>query len=360
MDTAIVIGGGQCGLGTAFTLRNHGFRPVVLEAGAETVGSWPRYYDSLVLFTPARLSALPGMPFPGEPSRLPTRDEVVAYLRDYASRLDCEIRTGTRVTSVVADREGYVVTTGSGERLHAPVVVAATGNFDNPHRPEIPGLAGYSGRVVHSAEYRSPEPFAGRRVVVVGAASSAVQIAHELSGHADVTLASRKPIKFSRTPFKGGEPYLKLVEAAFRLPVGELLLPDSAYTAVIDEDGAYRAAFDGGKPDRREMFTAADGTELRWPDGRREHVDAVLLATGYRPALDYLRPLGALDRRGVPRQRRGLSTVHPGLAFMGLRGLRTPLSAGLHGVGPDATHIARRLRRWIATTEPAWRRRPAA
>lgn len=359
MDTAIVIGGGQCGLGTAFTLRNHGFRPVILEAGAEAVGSWPHYYDSLVVFTTARLSSLPGMPFPGRPSHFPVRDEVVAYLKDYASRLDCEIRTGTRVASVVADRDGYVVTTESGEQLHAAVVVAATGNFGNPHRPDVPGLAGYAGKVLHSAEYRSPEPFAGQRVVVVGAANSAVQIAHELSAHARVTLASRKPIRYSRTPFSEKEAFVKVVEAAFRLPVGGLLT-ESSFAVVIDNDGTYRAAVEAGKPDRREMFTASDGTELRWPDGRREHVDAVVLATGYRPALEYLRPLGALDRRGIPRQRHGLSTIHPGLAFMGLEGQRTLLSAGLHGVGPDATYITRRLRRWIATTEPAWRRRPAA
>ncbi|WP_439331495.1 hypothetical protein [Nonomuraea candida] len=54
--------------------------PLVIEAGARPVGSWPRYYDSLTLFSPARHSALPGRPFPGDPDRYPGRDEVVAYL----------------------------------------------------------------------------------------------------------------------------------------------------------------------------------------------------------------------------------------------------------------------------------------
>ncbi|MFC4007380.1 flavin-containing monooxygenase [Nonomuraea purpurea] len=193
LASVIVIGGGQSGLAMAYALREHGFRPVILEAGKEAVGSWPRYYDSLTLFTPARINSLPGLPFPGDPHRYPARDEVVDYLRTYAARLDCEIRTQTRVTSVLAAEEGFAVDTHDGARHLAPFVVAASGSFDKPHRPDLPGLAGYTGTVLHSADYRNPAPFAGQRVVVVGAANSAVQIAVELARHARVTLATRTP-----------------------------------------------------------------------------------------------------------------------------------------------------------------------
>ncbi|MEU3206044.1 FAD-dependent oxidoreductase [Streptomyces cyaneofuscatus] len=65
-----VIGGGQSGLATAHMLLRHGLRPVVLESSGCTAGSWPHYYDSLTLFSPARYSSLPGMPFPGaDPDR---------------------------------------------------------------------------------------------------------------------------------------------------------------------------------------------------------------------------------------------------------------------------------------------------
>ncbi|WP_432927758.1 FAD-dependent oxidoreductase [Microbispora sp. CA-135349] len=60
-----VIGGGQSGLATANALRRQGLKPVVLEASKQPAGSWPRYYDSLTLFSPARYSSLPGMPFSG-------------------------------------------------------------------------------------------------------------------------------------------------------------------------------------------------------------------------------------------------------------------------------------------------------
>ncbi|MGW6459891.1 flavin-containing monooxygenase [Streptomyces sp. NPDC055078] len=359
MDTAIVIGGGQYGLGAAYTLRNQGFRPIVLEAGTAPAGSWPHYYDSLTIFTPARLSCLPGMPFPARADHLPHRDEMVAYLLAYAARLDCEIRTGTRVTTVHTTADGYAVTTETGEVLHAPVVVAATGTFGNPNRPEIPGLAAYTGKVLHSADYRSPEPFAGQRVIVVGGANSAMQIAHELAGEAQVTLASRRPIRYTKLRPPSSRAGWKALETGLLLPVGALIPLGHETAVIVDNDDRYRKALDSGVLDHRELFTAADGTDIRWADGSTEHVDTVLLATGYRPAVEYLRPIGALDRRGVPRQRSGLSTVHPGLAFVGLEGQRSLLSGGIHGVGTDAIHVARRLRRWIASTEPAWRR-PAA
>lgn len=73
----------------------------MLEASDRAAGSWPRYYDSLALFSPARYSSLPGMPFPGAaPDRYPHRDEVADYLAACVARLDADIRTGRRVTAV--------------------------------------------------------------------------------------------------------------------------------------------------------------------------------------------------------------------------------------------------------------------
>ncbi|WP_335617988.1 flavin-containing monooxygenase [Lentzea guizhouensis] len=181
-------------------------RPLVLEAGAEPVSSWPHYYDSLTLFSPARYSALPGLPFPGDPEHYPHRDEVVDYLRSYAAPLDTDIRTGHRVAKVAHDN-GFRVTTDDGTDFAAPIVIAATGGFGRPHRPALPGLDDFPGTVLHAAQYRSPEPFHDQRVILVGAGNSAVQIAAELADHAQVTLATRKQVKFSaQRPF--GRPAL--------------------------------------------------------------------------------------------------------------------------------------------------------
>ncbi|MEV0618364.1 NAD(P)/FAD-dependent oxidoreductase [Nonomuraea sp. NPDC050404] len=351
LASVIVIGGGQSGLAAAYALREHGFRPVILEAGKEPVGSWPRYYDSLSLFTPARINALPGLPFPGDPNGFPTRDEVVDYLRAYAARLDCEILTGRRVTSVAADGGGFAVQTRDGSTHTAPFVVAATGAFDNPHRPDLPGLAGYTGTVLHSSDYRNPDDYKGQRVVVVGAATSAVQIAVELAGHARVTLATRKPVVFyNNKPTPGDSRFWTVAGKLGRVPTGRLFPQHTIHngTGGVLETGGYADALASGNPDRREMFTRADGTRLHWPAHPAEHVDTVILATGYRWAMHYLRPIGALNADGVPMQRAGLSTTHPGLAIVGLQGQYSLFSGSLAGAGPDARHVARRLRRQAA------------
>uniref|UniRef100_A0AAU2JY17 NAD(P)/FAD-dependent oxidoreductase n=1 Tax=Streptomyces sp. NBC_00049 TaxID=2903617 RepID=A0AAU2JY17_9ACTN len=176
---AVVIGGGQSGLTTAHAPVRAGLKPVMLETSERAAGSWPHYYDSPTLFSPARFSALPGTPFGGDPDRYPHRDEVVAYLTAYAARLQAGIRTGRRAIAVRADGTGFTVELEGGGQLWARAVVAASGSFGRPHRPDLSGLETFAGQVLHTADHRSPTPFAGQRVAVVGAGNSAVQIAAE-------------------------------------------------------------------------------------------------------------------------------------------------------------------------------------
>src|SRR4051812_29467290 len=81
----VVIGGGQAGLAVGYYLTQRELDFTILEAAAAPAASWRARWDSLRLFTPARYSGLPGRPFPGDPDRYPSRDEVVAYLSEYAS-----------------------------------------------------------------------------------------------------------------------------------------------------------------------------------------------------------------------------------------------------------------------------------
>ncbi|MCN9242549.1 NAD(P)/FAD-dependent oxidoreductase [Streptomyces sp. RY43-2] len=344
-----VIGGGQSGLAAAHALLRRGLRPVVLEASDRTAGSWPHYYDSLTLFSPARYSSLPGMPFPGaDRDRCPHRDEVVAYLTAYAEHLDAEIRTGSRVTAIQRVGDAFAVELEGGARLSARAVVAASGTFGRPHRPALPGLEEFAGQVLHAADYREPAPFAGRRVVVVGAGNSAVQIAAELAETARVTLATRGPVKFAAQRVLGRDLHFWLARTGLDIaPLGRFL-PRPPTQLVID-DGRYRAALAAGQPDRRPLFTGADGAKLIWPDGEREEVETIVLATGYRPHLPYLAPLhGALDSDGNPRRREGVAIGVPGLAFVGLEWQRSLSSNSLRGVGRDAERVARRLAACLA------------
>ncbi|MFB4313867.1 flavin-containing monooxygenase [Actinomadura sp. 21ATH] len=356
----VIIGGGQSGLATAHAARTMGLDAVVLEAAGTPAGSWPHYYDSLTLFSPARRSALPGRPFPGDPDGYPVRDEVVAYLAGYAAALDADIRTGHRVDRVTVTGSGeYEIGTAGGAALRAPMVVAATGAFSSPHRPGLPGLESFTGTVLHSADYRRPGPLAGRRVVIVGGGNSAVQIAIELAAAGSrVTLATRRPLRFLPQRVLGRDTHIWLQRTGLdTAPWARPLLAGGKGTPVMDT-GAYRATIATGNPDRRPMFTRLDGDQVEWADGTRERVEVLLLATGYRPGVDYLAGLdGALDTGGRPRHRGGVSPACPGLGFAGLEWQRSFASATLRGVGADARHVLDRLRKGPGPVRAAERAR---
>jgi putative flavoprotein involved in K+ transport len=341
MIDAVVIGAGQSGLAAAHALHHAGRTAVVLEAGSEPVGSWPSYYDSLTLFSPARYSSLPGMPFPGDPDRYPYRDEVVDYLRRYAKHLaddlGIDIRTNHRATALTRRGTEGTVEIADGTTLTASLVIAASGAFGQPHRPALPGLDTFTGTVLHSADYREPSPFTGQRIIVVGAANTAVQVGYELAKTATVTLATRKPIRFAPQRPLGRDVHFWSKAIGFdHLPIGHLL--KTPPHAPVNDDSRYRAAVQAGKPNQRRMFTGIDGDQVTWSDGSTEHVDTILLATGYRPALSYLDAAEFGHRKGI-------STVHPGLGYVGLEWQRSFASATLRGVGRDAHYVVCHLLR---------------
>lgn len=339
----LIVGAGQSGLAAAFEARRAGVSAVVLEASESPAGSWPRYYDSLTLFSPARYSSLPGWRFPGDPDRYPTRDEVAGYLSAYAGQFGDSIRTGERVETVAPVREcGFVVMTASGVELHAGAVIAASGSFGTPYRPQLPGLDGFTGTVLHAAEYDGPARFGGARVVVVGAGNSAVQIAAELAEVATTTLATRAPVKWFEQRPLGRDIHWWLRRTRLdTAPLSRWLvrLPVS----VIDT-GRYRAALAAGRPDRRPMFDRLAGGAVVWSDDSREPLDALILATGYRPHLPYLADTAALDADGLPLHRGGVSSTVPGLGYVGLEFQRSFSSNTLRGCARDARHVVAALR----------------
>ena len=83
-----VIGGSQAGLAMGYYLAQQGRRFVIFERGDSIAPAWRERWDSLKLFTPRSYSALPGLPFPGDPDDYPTRDEVIAYLEQYAQTFE--------------------------------------------------------------------------------------------------------------------------------------------------------------------------------------------------------------------------------------------------------------------------------
>ena len=342
----IVVGGGQSGLAAARALRELRMPTVILEASDRPTGSWPRYYESLRLFSPAGYSSMPGTPFPGAPDRYPGRDEVASYLERYAARLDVEIQTNTRVQTIRQDGREFIVVTEGGRALRASGIVAASGSFANPYRPSFPGEEAFTGELSHVADYRDPAPYAGQRVIVVGAGDSAAQVANELAPTATVTLATRHPVRFIPQRLGGEDIHYWLRETGFDTLPAEWLSKITGGSVVTDSVGFQQTLADR-RVDRRPMFTALDGKQVVWSDGQREPVDAIVLATGYRPSLDYLRELGALDADAAPIHVRGISSTHVGLVYLGLEYQRSFASNTLRGVSQDARAVIPPLVAWI-------------
>ncbi len=289
---------------------------------------------------------MPGMPFPGAPDHYPSRDEVADYLDRYAARLDVEIRTNTRVETIGQDGKAFLVLTDDGRASPASGIVAASGSFSNPYRPSFQGEETFTGELSHAADYRTPTPYAGRRVVVVGAGDSAAQIANELAPRATVTIATRHPVRFIPQRLDGKDVHYWFRETGFDTLPAVWLSRITGGSVVTDSVG-FEQTLAEGRVDRRAMFTELDGGRVVWSDGQREPVDAIILATGYRPSLHYLRDLGALDEHAAPKHVGGISSTHVGLVYVGLEFQRSYASNTLRGVSEDAREVIAPLVAWI-------------
>jgi putative flavoprotein involved in K+ transport len=342
MLDALIIGGGQSGLAAGQKLQEAGLGFKILEAQDQVTGSWPQYYDSLELFSPARHSGLPGLPFPGDPQRYPKRDEVAQYLNRYAQHFSLPIHTGQRLVDAQKIDGGWRVQSACGDVWEAKTLIAATGGFGKPHQPDFPGQEEYlaaGGKIIHSAAYRRPQDHAGKRVLVIGAGNSAIQIAYELAQHTPTTLTSHKPVQFMPQQIAGYDihDWLKL-SVYHNLPLGAWFGISGTGNKVLDT-GRYRRALRQNKPNWRPLFSRFHKHGVIWQNGDNEVFDVVICATGFRPHLDYLATSGALDTTGIPLQRSGISQVFPGLYYLGLQWQRTFSSATLRGVGDDASYI---------------------
>ncbi|MBT2282508.1 NAD(P)/FAD-dependent oxidoreductase [Paenibacillus polymyxa] len=337
----IVIGGGQAGLASGYHLKKRGLSFLILEAGGEAAGAWPQYYDNLKLFSPAMYSSLPGLPIESPGDRYPHRDEVIQYLKDYASHFELPLVYHRRVNQISKESGIFRVTTSSGEKYMARNLISATGSFSQPYTPSIPKQEQFKGTILHSATYRTPAPFQNQSVIVVGRGNSAVQIAMELSEVAETTLAVREPVALIPQRLLGQDIHfwfkLTGIDSFWRF--GKSFANGSS---VLDLDG-YKQRLQAGNPRQKKMFTAFYDNGVIWSDGTQEEVQTIIFATGYRSNVSYIDALGGLDGQGEPEQKNGISRKVTGLYYVGLSGQRSFASATLRGVGPDAEYVVKHI-----------------
>jgi cation diffusion facilitator CzcD-associated flavoprotein CzcO len=330
----VVIGGGQAGLALGFYLRRSGLSYVILDAQPGPGGAWRGAWESLRLFSPARWSSLPGWLMPGGDDEYPTRADVLAYLAEYERRYALPIERPVRVAAVRPDRGALLVEASTGSWT-ARAVVSATGSWSDPLVPEIPGQDLYRGSTLHSGEYRSPAPFAGRRAVVVGGGNSGAQITAELSLVADVTWATLAPPTFLPDHVDGRYLFEQATARYRALQQGRTPDPPRSLGDIVAVPGVH-AARERGALRSVPMFTRFTRDGVVWPDGRESGEDAVIWCTGFRAALAHLSPLGVTDAQGRIDVRGTRSVVEPRLWLVGYGEWTGYASATLIGVGRSA------------------------
>jgi putative flavoprotein involved in K+ transport len=337
----VVVGGGQAGLAIGYFLAQQGRNFAILEAAAQSAAGWRERWDSLKLFTPARYSSLPGVPFPGDPDSYPGREDVVAYLTEYARQFALPVELGSRVLAVRRVEDRYLVEL-EGRSYTADQVVVATGPFQVPFVPPIADELGQDVFQLHSIRYRAPEDLPDESVLVVGGGNTGFQIAEELSATREVHLSigSRQTPLPQRVLGRDLFWYLEKT-AAMRMStdtrIGRRL---AGRDTLIGSNSRTLRKRHGVRLHPRAVD--ASGRTIRFSDGGELDVGAVIWATGFRNDHSWIDAPIFDDRHRVVH-RRGV-TDSPGLYFLGLTWQYTRGSALIGWVADDAAYIADQIK----------------
>jgi putative flavoprotein involved in K+ transport len=398
-----VIGAGQAGLATSYYLtkleRNH----IILEKASELIPAWHRRWDSFTLVLPNWTLNMPGYEYSGDdPDGYMEREELIAYLENYAASFDPNIRFNSLVTSVERNpsNETFLVHTNENA-IEAHNVVVAAGTYQKPKILPFSKKLSLNYTQIHTDEYRSPGDLPDGAVLVVGSGQSGCQIAEELyqSGRrvylcvgGAKTLPRRyrgrdsiwwmrglnimdQKVDSLESPMKRFEPnpVLSGKDGGHSLDLhvfardGVVLLSrlkdaqgDRIFLktdlhenlAKVDEfvsdfkhkvddfiiENHIEAEEEPDKPEPRDGYNAEIIEEL---DLNEDGINTIVWATGYRYDFSWIK-LPVFDEVGYPIQTRGVSKF-PGLYFVGLHWLYKRKSGIFMGVGDDAAFIAQHI-----------------
>ena len=341
-----VIGAGQAGLSAAYHLKRLGVAPVrgfvVLDRSPAPGGAWQFRWPSLTLSTVNRVHDLPGLRLadvvdPGA-TAVPAADAVPRYFAAYERAFALPVYRPVHVT-VVCGRGDRLVVESDRFDVSARGIINATGTWETPYIPEIPGAERFRGRQLHTKDYRTASEFVGRHVVIVGGGISALQLLDEVSRVTTTTWVTRRPPEFRAGPFdeEAGRAAVAMVEDRVRRG-----LPPASVVSVtgLPITPAVEAMRARGALKRLPMFSDVTEEGVRWPDGTVVRADVILWCTGFRSALDHLAPLLLREPDG-------------GIVMTGRLATRVARDPRVHlvGYGPSASTIGANRAGNAAATE---------
>lgn len=375
-DRVCVIGAGASGLGAAKSLREHGFAVDVYELADEVGGHWyfaherSRLYESVHVISSKPFTQFPDFPMPDEWPDYPHHRQIFDYLRRYAEHFGLtELITFSTAVSHIAPLRGgrpvdpaetadgadaYDVTVhhrddGAERTLRYRAVVIANGHNWSPKLPDYPGQDGFTGEIIHAADYRSADQLDGKRVLVVGAGNTGCDIAVEAAQNADSCLHSTRRGYWYISKYNMGRPSDQfsdifyglniprpalqwLFERNVRLTVGDferhgLKEPDHRILEthpILNDLLVYYVGH--GEIEPKDDIERFEGDRVVFADGTSEEVDLVIFATGYLitfPFIDHAY-LNWVGDPGYPRLYR--NAFHPDLDGLFVCGLIQPNS----------------------------------
>lgn len=355
MDVAIV-GAGPAGLAVGACLRRAGIDFVMLEKRHEVASSWRRHYERLHLHTVKSRSSLPYLPFPAAYPRYVPRHLVVEYLDNYAAAFELRPRFGEAVRSIRRVGGSWAIE-GTSSSISASHVVIASGFNAEPVMPVVPGMETFKGRLLHSADYRNAQPFAGQSVLVVGMGNTGAEIALDLCENGARAMVSlRNGVHIAPRDLFGIPIQIAAILATKVLPIG---VNDAIFPFVLDLALGYPARYGLKRPKEGILRQIARSSKIPVLDvgtvrkvaegaikiapavstvtengvlfegGQAGTFDAIIFATGYRP--NY--------RRFLDRPPDGQSE-DPTLHFVGFK---NPVTGLLREIAHEARRVADRI-----------------
>ena len=349
----LIIGAGPAGLATAGRMTKAGLKYTLLEKSQHVGNAWRNHYDRLHLHTVKQWSHLPHLPFPEEYPTYVSRQQLVDYMEDYARHFQIEMEGGTEIVRIIKSKDNLYWEAHSvkGKVYPAYNIIVATGVNRVTHIPTWKDQDVFSGEIIHSRAYKNPQPFLGKKVLVVGMGNTGAELALDLSEHdVDISVCVRGEISVVPRDLNG-RPVQETAKLLEKLPFGfgdwlgsqirkiyfgnlepyglkvskihpVVLLRTTGKTPLVDI-GTIAAIKSGKIKVLGEMDRfISNGVHFK-KEGPREF-DAVILATGYRSKIEEFVQHGSavLDQYGFPKGPIG-KEFHQGLFFVGFDNYKT-------------------------------------
>ncbi|MCL7034508.1 hypothetical protein MKW94_009169 [Papaver nudicaule] len=187
-EVVVIVGAGPAGLATFTCLKQLNIPSIVLEREDCYASLWKkRSYDRLKLHLAKQFCSLPHMPYPPHTPTFVPRVEFIKYIDSYVEKFDINPKYNRSI-------ESSNLVSGDFERYIAKFLVVATGENSKDFIPQIPGMEGFEGHILHSSDFKSGKEFDGKKVLVVGCGNSGMEIAYDLSNHgASTSIVIRSP-----------------------------------------------------------------------------------------------------------------------------------------------------------------------